>query len=164
MKKTKHVLIVLGCSPKRNGKPSDCMIQRARKAVQLFKRNNYSTIILSGGTTRRGCPPEAAIMRVMLLNHLPQEKVLSEIRSRNAVQNALFCWELIKGADPKSVTILTSRMNLKRIEYVFTKLYEHMGVKLRFEAADDTNDPVEHVYYWLREIMARMYYRVFGIR
>ena len=48
MKNFKHVLIVLGCGPKRDGKPSQCMISRARKAIQLHKKNNYSAILPAG--------------------------------------------------------------------------------------------------------------------
>lgn len=164
MKNVKHVMIVLGCKPKFNGKPSSPMIARARLAVQLHKKNNYSQIILSGGRTRRNAPPEAAVMRVMLLDHLPHNKVISEIKSRSTVQNALFCWEIIKDKKPKSVTVVTSEMNKARVSYIFRKLYAHMGVSLKFEAAPDDYDPIEKLYYWIWELCARAYYKIFGIR
>jgi vancomycin permeability regulator SanA len=66
----KHVLIVLGCAPRRDGKPSECMIARLRKAIQLYRKDNPSVVLFSGGPTRYGVS-EAAIMRVMALNHLP---------------------------------------------------------------------------------------------
>lgn len=164
MKNHKHILIVLGCASKRDGKPSECMIARLRKAIQLYRKNNYSLIILSGGVTRRGCPPEAAVMRVMIINYLPDGRVLTETKSKTTVQNALFCWERIKDKDVKSVTVLTSKMNLRRTEHIFRKLYAHMKVTLRFEAAEDTADPVERSYYYIRELIATAYYKIFGIR
>jgi uncharacterized SAM-binding protein YcdF (DUF218 family) len=159
----KNVLIVLGCSPKQDGKPSDCMISRIRKAIHLYKKNNYSRIVLSGGPSRYGVP-EAAVMRIMLLNFVPHEKVMVERHSRSTVQNAVFCWALLKDKHVKNITVLTSEHHLPRARYIFRKLYSHMKVSLDFEAAQDTFDPIEGIFYRVKEFFLLLWLRIFGIR
>ena len=162
MKSYRNVLIVLGCPPRKDGRPSDCMISRVRKAIQLYKKNNYSRVIFSGGPSRR--IPEADIMRIMCLNHLPHNKVLVERHSCSTVQNAVFCWERLKDKEVKRVTVLTSAYHLRRARYIFKQLYSHIHVTLAFESAADTFDPVESIYFRLREIIALLGLKIFGIR
>ncbi|MBU2560912.1 MAG: YdcF family protein [Nanoarchaeota archaeon] len=157
----KNVLIVLGCSPRPDGRPSDCMIARVRKAVQLYRKNNYSKVLLSGGPARYRVP-ESVVMRVMLLNFIPHEKILLERHSRDTVHNAVFCWELLKEKKPKNITVVTSEHHMPRTRYIFKRLYSHMGVSLKFEAAPDTFDPVESVYYRVKERLLLLKLRVFG--
>lgn len=161
MRNLKHILIVLGCAQKRDGKPSERMISLMRKTVQLYKKNNYSAVILSGGPNKYKVP-EAAVMRVMLMNYIPHERLMVETRSKTLVQNALFCWEKLKGADVKSVTVVASRFALHRAEHVFRKLYAHMRINLKFEGAQDNLDPVESAAFWLRERLIMIYYKMFG--
>jgi uncharacterized SAM-binding protein YcdF (DUF218 family) len=161
MGRCKDVLIVLGCSPKKDGRPSDCMISRVRKALQLYRRHNYSKVLLSGGPSRYGVP-EAAVMRVMLLNFIPPDRILVERRSRSTVQNALFCWGLLNEEEVKRVTVVTSAHHIPRAKYIFRKMYAHMGVSLAFEAAADTFDPIESVFFRLKEFVLLLKLRVFG--
>lgn len=157
----RNVLIVLGCSPRRDGRPSDCMISRVRKAVQLCRKNNYSKVLLSGGPAKYRVP-EAVVMRVMLLDFIPHEKILIERHSRGTVHNALFCWEILKDHKPKSLTVVTSEHHMPRTRYIFKRLYAYMGVSLKFEAAPDTFDPVESAFYHLKERLLLLKLRIFG--
>ena len=161
MSQYKNVLMVLGCSPKRDGRPSDCMISRVRKALQLYKKDNYSKVILSGGSAKFGVP-EAAVMRVMLLNFIPHDKIAVELHSRSTVQNALFCWNMLKNKDVKHVTVVTSSHHVPRARYIFTKMYRHMGVSLHFEGSPDTFDPVESVFFRVKEFILLLKLRILG--
>jgi uncharacterized SAM-binding protein YcdF (DUF218 family) len=161
MSKYKNILIVLGCTQRKDGKPSDCMLARVRKALNLWKKDNYSKLLLSGGASRYGVP-EAAVMRVMLLNFIPHEKILVEHKSRGLVQKALFCWSLLKDKDVKHITVVTSEYQLKRAKYIFKKMYAHMGVSLSFETVEDTFDPVESLYLRIKEEVLMLKVRVFG--
>jgi uncharacterized SAM-binding protein YcdF (DUF218 family) len=158
----KNVLIVLGCSPKADGRPSDCMLSRIRKTIHLYKKNNYSRVILSGGPSRYRVP-ESVIMHVILINHLPHDRLVVERHSRNTIQNAIFCWEILKSKEVKHVTVVTSQHHLPRTKYIFRKLYSHMGVSLDFEAAPDTFDPIEKVYYHVKEKILLLWLKIFGI-
>ncbi|MBW2972348.1 YdcF family protein [Candidatus Woesearchaeota archaeon] len=161
MSSYRNVLIVLGCPPRKDGRPSDQMISRVRKAVQLFRKNSYSKVILSGGTAKYGVP-EAIVMRVMVLNFITPDRIIVEKNSRDTVHNAVFCWELLKSRKPKSVTVVTSEYHIRRAKYIFTRLYAHMGVSLRFEAAQDTFDPIESVYYHIKERLLLVKIKLFG--
>lgn len=162
MKTCKNVLIVLGCAPKKDGRPSDCMISRVRKAVRICRKSNYSKVLLSGGPTRG--VPESEIMRIMMMRFISPDRIITERNSRNTVQNAVFCWELIKDRKPKHVTVVTSEHHLPRARYIFRKLYSHMGVSLRFEPAQDTFDPIEGAAFRLKEFAALARLKLFGIR
>jgi uncharacterized SAM-binding protein YcdF (DUF218 family) len=159
----KNVLIVLGCAPKKDGRPSDCMISRVRKAAQLYKRDNYSRIIVSGGPSRLRIP-ESEIMRIMLLHFIPPAKLITERHSRTTIQNAIFCWELLKGKHPKKITVLTSAHHLPRARYIFRKLYSHMNVSLYFESAPDTFDPIQLFFLKVKEFLLLSWLRLFGVR
>jgi len=163
MKVFKNVLIVLGCSPKRDGKPSDCMLSRVRKTIQLYKKNNYSRIILSGGPSRIKIP-ESVIMRVMLLNYIPHDMVVVERHSRNTVQNAVFCWDILKSKSPKRITVLTSEHHMERAKYIFRKLYSHMGVSLDFEAAPDAFNPIEKALRGIKEKVLLLWIKIVGFK
>ena len=160
MKKFKNVLIVLGCGPKPDGRPSPIMLTRARKAAQLYKKNNYSKVILTGGPSRG--IPESEIMKVILLKHIPQKRIITEKNSLSTVQNAVFCWEILKDKKPKNITIATSKYHLFRAKYIFRRLYKHMNVSLRFEAAKDNFNVGDFVYYHLKEVYGMFKLLVFG--
>ncbi|MFH1668552.1 MAG: YdcF family protein [Candidatus Woesearchaeota archaeon] len=162
MSNYKTVMIVLGCSPRKDGRPSDEMISRVRKAVSLYKKNNYSKIIFSGGPTRG--VPESVVMRLMVLNYLPDNKIITEKNSRSTVQNAVFCWELLKGHKPKSITIVTSDHHMPRAKHIFKKIYHHMGCTLKFEGSPNTFDPIEGVFYRSKEFIALSKIRLLGVR
>ena len=159
----KNVLIVIGVSPNKDGKPSRLMINRLRKAIQLNNKNKYSKIILSGG--RIGYPvPSAEIMRIMSLHHLPQDKIVVEPNSKNLLHNALFCWNIIKEKSPKNITIVTSDWNMRRAKYIFTNTYKHMGVSLNFESCNDQIDMIEKTFRTVKELILLAKLKIFGIK
>ena len=162
MKSYRNVLIVLGCAPKKDGRPSPCMLSRVRKAVQLCRKNSYSKILLSGGPTRG--VPESEIMRIMLIRFVDSGKIITETSSRSTVQNAVFCWEMLKDKRPKKITVVTSAHHVPRARYIFKKLYSHMGVSLRFEPAEDFFDPFESFFYGLKERIFLLRLKLFGIK
>ncbi len=162
MSKYKNVMIVLGCSPQKDGRPSNDMISRVRKAVSLYRKNNYSKVIFSGGPTRG--VPESVVMRLMVVNYIPDGKIITEQNSRSTVQNAVFCWELLKGNRPKSITIVTSDHHMRRTKHIFRKLYKHMGCTLKFKGSPDTFDPIEGVFYRMKESIALRKMMLFGVK
>jgi uncharacterized SAM-binding protein YcdF (DUF218 family) len=159
----KNVLIVLGNNPKKDGRPSDQMVKRVRKAISLYRKNNYSKIILSGGKTTVPIP-ESEIMRIMIHDHIPEKRLVLEKNSKDTIQNAVFCWELLKDRKPKQITIVTSKTHMIKSTYIFKKLYKNIGAKIRFEAVPDSYDPVEKVYYTIREHYVLLKLKLFGIK
>ncbi len=159
----KNVLIVIGVPPNRDGKPSNLMINRVRKAIQLNKKNNYSRIIFSGGP-QHYLVPSSEIMRIMSLKFIPPHKIVVEKNSRDLLHNALFCWEIIKDHHPKTVTVLTSDWNLPRAKYIFRRAYKHMNVSLKFEACYDNVDFIEFSYLKIKEFLLLSKLKLFGIR
>jgi uncharacterized SAM-binding protein YcdF (DUF218 family) len=159
----KNLMILLGVGPKKDGRPSQFMISRVRKAVQLYRKNKYSKVIISGGPTITRIP-ESEIMRIMLLKFIPDKKIITEKKSKDTIQNAVFSWELIKDKKPKHITIVTSAHHIPRTRYIFRTLYAHMDVSLRFEPATDNFDAIEALFYWLKEKFLLWRLKIVGIK
>ena len=162
-KEFRNVLIVLGCQPQKNGIPSSFMKNRLKKAVKLYKRNKYSKIILSGGIVKYPLP-EADIMKMALQTHIPKSKILLERNSRSTIENAVFCWELLKNKRPKKITIVTSEFHIPRTKYIFLNTYKHLNCKLRFEPAIDALLPLESFKFFVKEKIALLRLHIWGIR
>ncbi|HII72550.1 TPA: YdcF family protein [Candidatus Woesearchaeota archaeon] len=163
MSKTKSVLIVLGCQPNSDGRPSNLMVNRVRKAVQLYRKNSYSKVIFSGGPGRFPVP-ESEIMRVMTLRFIPDKDIIVEKNSRDTLHNALFCWELIKDLHPKKITIITSEWHMPRTKFIFRKTYAHLESSLIFEPVTDNIDDIEMAFRKVKEFVLLSWLKVFGIR
>jgi uncharacterized SAM-binding protein YcdF (DUF218 family) len=98
----------------------------------------------------------------MLLNFIPHDRIIVEMHSRSTVQNGLFCWNILKGKDVKHITVVTSAYHIPRARYIFRKMYAHMHVSMEFEAAPDMFDPVESVFFRVKEFIALLKLRIFG--
>ncbi|MFC1723759.1 YdcF family protein [Nanoarchaeota archaeon] len=159
----KKILIVLGAPPLRDGRPSNLMVNRVRKAVQLCKKNKYAKVVFSGGPMNFPAP-SAEIMRVMSMKYIPHEKILVENNSKDLLHNAIFCWELIKDHKPKKITIITSNWNLPRTRYIFKKTYKHMNVTLDFKPTEDNIDAIERTYLRIKELFLLTKLKFFGIK
>ncbi|MFC1741261.1 YdcF family protein [Nanoarchaeota archaeon] len=160
MSSYKNILIVLGAGPKKDGRPSNFMIARVRKAIQLYRKNNYSKVIITGGPTTIAVP-ESEVMRIMMLKFIPDSKIITERKSKTTIQNAVFTWEIIKDRKPKKITVVTSQHHVYRARHVFRKLYGHMNTSLKFEGAQDPFDPIEAVYYKIKELLLLVKFELF---
>ncbi|MBW2965243.1 YdcF family protein [Candidatus Woesearchaeota archaeon] len=163
MSSFKNVMIVLGNKPKKDGRPSDQMVSRVRRAISLYRKNNYSKVILSGGQTRLPIP-ESEMMRIMILHYIPENRLVLERRSKDTIQNAVFCWELLKDKKPKQITIVTNDTHMIKSRHIFTKTMKNLGARLIFESVPDTYDPIERVFFRAKERLVLLKLKLFGIR
>lgn len=159
----KNILIVLGCGPLPDGRPSPGMKNRVAKAVELYRKNRYSKVIMTGGPTTFPVP-ESEMMRLLALKNIPDSKIITEKNSKSTIQNAVFTWELIKDNKPKNITVVTSAFHIPRTRYIFRKLYAHMGVSMKFIAAPDHVTGFDAFYLRLRERIALFDLKMRGFR
>ncbi|MBT5022485.1 YdcF family protein [Candidatus Woesearchaeota archaeon] len=127
-KNFQKVLIVLGSSVMVKGYPR-IMAERVRKAISIFNSGNYSKMILSGGSVSTPLP-EAELMYVLASKHIDHKAFVLEKNSQDTLQNAVFCWDIIKSRKPESITIITSDFHMRRTKYIFKSVFAHMKNKL----------------------------------
>lgn len=147
----KNVLLVVGNSSLKNGMPSPYQISRVRKAASLWKKNNYSKILLTGGAVACAIP-EAVIERALAVKFgIPAQKMLVEDRSRSTLQNALFAYEILKDTDIKRLTVVTSDFHMPRTRFIFKKVFGHMNIPIKFEAAELREPRMRKLWSGLKE-------------
>ena len=100
-------IIVLGCWFKEDGTLPPLLRGRADRAIDFWRKQKEATgkeawLIPSGGQGPDEPMPEAeAIRRYMVDRGIPAEKILTEDRSKNTLQNMAFARELILAKDPE---------------------------------------------------------------
>ena len=119
--KYRDVLIVLGCAIFVRGVPR-IMAERVRRAISVFRSGDYSLLILSGGPTKTPIP-EAELMKLMAEKHISPKKIILEPVSVDTVQNAVFCWGLLKGKPVASITVVTSYFHMRRAKHIFSSVF-----------------------------------------
>jgi len=121
-------IIVLGgaitadVSAARNDVALNESAERMTAAAELARRYPAAKIIFSGGDTTllaRGIIESDAAMRVFESLGVPRERIIAENRSRNTVENALFCKELAQPKAGERWLLVTSAYHLPRAIGVF---------------------------------------------
>ena len=158
-----NVLIVLGCAPAQSGKPSPIMVSRVKKAIDVYFKNYYELVIFSGGPNRFPLP-EASIMASLSHGRIPKNKIIEEKKSVSTVQNALFCYDILKKKKIKMISVVTSDFHIARSKYIFDRIFEHRKVRLDYYPARTSSGLIERVRRFIKERRALMRLKREGIR
>lgn len=118
----KDYIIILGCRPFSDGRPTPLLRNRVEAAVAFANAQEAATgkspvFIPSGGQGKDETVPEAEVMRRCLLDAgIPDERILPEDRSTNTYENMKFSKQLIEarsGPDAR-VAFATTNYHLFR--------------------------------------------------
>jgi uncharacterized SAM-binding protein YcdF (DUF218 family) len=103
------------------GTPSNDMAGRIITAVRAQKELK-APIIISGGAVFSGQQPEAPVVRRILIDlGVPDKKVIVEAKSRDTVENARYCRQIIDSHGFKRPVLVTSAYHMKRSLEAFRK-------------------------------------------
>ncbi|MBU2573404.1 MAG: YdcF family protein [Elusimicrobia bacterium] len=95
-------------------------LERAAEAARLYKRYRLP-IIVSGGAAFSG-PAESPIVKKYLVSAgVPADKIITEERSRDTFENAVFSKKLCDEKGYKKAVIVTSAYHMKRAVWSFEK-------------------------------------------
>jgi len=108
---------------------SDRFIQTAL----LYKQGHIKKILVSGG--QNGVIKEDDFSEAAFIKHnlielgIPANDVLIEASSRNTIENAKFCKEILQqnNLDNKPIVLITSAFHMQRAQFIF----EQQGYKIR---------------------------------
>jgi len=103
------------------GTPGDDMMTRIVTAVRLYHRLHIP-IIVSGGVVYAGRAPEAPVIRRFLVDLGVKEcHVLLESRSRDTLENARYCREIVRHHGFRQSLLVTSAYHMRRSIQEFRK-------------------------------------------
>jgi len=146
----KNTLVVLGHRSLKTGMPHPVQIERMKKAAQVWKRNNFTACIITGGANSCAIP-ESVIMRALAVKlGIPADKIIIEEKAKNIVENALFSYELLSTTDVRKLTVLTSDYQMARAKFIFRKVFAHMA-SLHCEASETRKPAFDLFLFSLKE-------------
>ncbi len=136
-----NAIVVLsgGCypnSPEEGGNTSvsSQTMKRLYQGFKLYKKLKVPVVVSGGTVLCPECEPEAEAMKKVLVSWgVPESAVITEGKSRNTLENALFTGELLKKLGIKDpVCLVTSAYHMRRSLTIFSST----GLKAYPFAAD----------------------------
>lgn len=121
------VIIVLGGSlspplPPRVSFDMSGPTDRIRKGAMLYRAGRADTVLLAGGNVfpQPGVEPESYYMATLMQEWgVPAAAILTEGRSRNTYENAIYSREVMAGKGFQSALLVTSALHMPRALAVF---------------------------------------------
>lgn len=99
-------------------------VDRLTDAILLFKNQKSDTIIVSGGSGilfyQKKSEAELA-KKFLIQNGIPDERIITETKSRNTAENAIYTAQILKKLKKSNVLLVTSAFHLRRAEASFKK-------------------------------------------
>lgn len=118
---------------------------RLFQAYRLYQQGKVRKLLISGGSGHYLYPQKKeakAVARYLLNVGVPENDILTEARSRNTYENAIYTKELLEQADTlQTALLITSAIHMRRAEGCFRK------AGLSFDAySTDRIAPRDHHY------------------
>lgn len=115
-------IIVLGTPADEDGNPTPAEMARVNEAVREYERGVAPRIIMSGGAAANRYVEAEVMEKAAHAQGIPEEALLVEGRSKNTIQNACFCWRIMKQHGWHSAEVVSTKDHLRRAALIFGKL------------------------------------------
>lgn len=130
-----NIIIILGNKLQKDCEMDKILTNRLDKAIKLFNKYKYKYIIVSGGKVQDCKHTEAYKMKKYLENSIPPDKIITEARSKNTLENARMCLSIIKDLNNvKNITVISSKFHIKRVQKIFDHYFK---IKIKYIGSDD---------------------------
>lgn len=158
-------IVVLGAGVRSNGELNDGSLRRALSGIDLYRRG-LAPLLAFCGPDRGISRPEAEI-RADLAREMgiPPEAILTDIQARTTREEALRLGKLLRAKGARRILLVTDALHMVRGR----RLFEREGLEVlpsaSHEISLDESDPENRLLLVrgiLKELMARLYYRVAG--
>jgi SanA protein len=114
-------LVILGCRVESDGAPSAALERRLERGLAAFTSGVARRIVVSGGQ-RWGSISEAECMRAWLVARgVPSDAVVIEGTSRDTLENARRCAEILGSAAAATVGLVTCDWHMRRARACFRR-------------------------------------------
>jgi uncharacterized SAM-binding protein YcdF (DUF218 family) len=112
------VIIVLGYPANEDGSPSNVMIARVDKGIDLLRSEYAPRILFTGGDN----PIEAQVMTAYAQKRgVPANLILQESESKDTKQNAEYSTRIMLANNWKSAIVVTSPYHMLRTSIIFSR-------------------------------------------
>ncbi len=149
---TSELAVVLGNKVELDGEPSKRLKSRLDRAVDLYKKEHFKYVLVSGGTGKEGVD-EAVVMKHYLIEKgIPEKKVWLDRKGNNSLLTAKNTKIIMNDLNLNSVTIISQFYHISRVKLAFRKV----GIKSIY-AAHAKFFEVRDIYSLSREFFA--YYK-----
>ena len=159
-KKHADAILVLGAGSYINGSYNPCLVARVTHAVDLYKANYASKIVMSGGYDVEEKATESLTMKKIAIEQgVSPKDILLESSSTSTYENFAYTAKVLSAAHLKSIIIVTEPYHEARAGLIATKQ------KYVFTQSPATNSPcwLPNKYvskYFLKEPIAIMLYKL----
>lgn len=154
--------IVFGARAYKDGRYNPCLVARVEKAVALYKNNNVTKLILTGGYDSEDGVNEAETMqKIALEKGVKKEAILLENKATSSYENVVYSKALMEKEGIRSAFLVSEPFHTTRIELIARSL----GMSTVPSAAVDSPCWTKWTYfsrYSLKEPLAVMYYLLTG--
>ena len=97
---------------------------RLYSGVRAFNGSGAALIAFCGGRGRQEDQSEAEVMKAMAVYMgIPADRILTETRSQNTMENAVFLTDLLPAGQSRRIGLVTSATHMLRAERVFRKQF-----------------------------------------
>lgn len=115
-------IVVLGCTVRQNGTPSDALGRRLDLAARAHREGVAPLVVASGGR-RWGSHVEAVVMRRELVGRgVPESAVTMELCSLTTSENCWFTAEILRRMGHRRVLLATCSWHLERATVNFRRV------------------------------------------
>ena len=121
------VIVVFGGGVGETGSPGKSTIERARYAAILYTQGYSDKILFSSGYTYIYNDAENMKLFAMSMG-VPEKNILLEQKANSTYENVFFSKKILDQNDYKTILLISSPYNMKRVKLVFDKLTR--GIKV----------------------------------
>jgi hypothetical protein len=122
------VVVVLGQSLNPDGTPPSTLTARIEAAATQWALHSEIILLLTGGDPARTGQSEAKVMRDLLLPlGVADSSIILEEQSLNTLQNASYCFPILKELNVQEICLLSSEFHIPRAEYLFEAFFTYMA-------------------------------------
>ncbi|WHY86032.1 ElyC/SanA/YdcF family protein [Neobacillus novalis] len=127
-----HAIVILGYALADDGTMREPLIERLKAGQAVATKYPNSKIIVTGGVPKQD-NTEAKLMKEWLVSKgIAADRILTEDKSTDTVENALFATAILEKEGLKDVTLVTSASHMRRALTIFTEasnFYDKMNAK-----------------------------------
>lgn len=149
--------VVLGNKVEANGEPSNRLKKRLDKAIELYRKGFFKSLIVSGGIGKEGFA-EAGIMRDYLIrNQVPLKAICVDNKGKNTYCTAFNSKKIMEDQGLKSALIITQYYHITRTRLAFSQV----GIKKIYSAHAEIFE-LRDFYSLVREFFGYYRYLLLG--
>ncbi len=151
------VAVVLGNKIELTGEPSQRLKSRLNAAIDLYKKDYFRYVIVSGGVGKEGFDEAVVMKEYMVSNGVPEEVILVDSNGYNTMMTAINAKEIMDRMELDSVMVISQYFHITRSKLAFNKV----GIE-NIYSAHGSYFEIRDVYSIIREFIG--YYKYLFVR